>query len=105
MRTLLRVVTDINTTNIAVANGSLQTIIKETIDRLQPESTYFHTENGNRACFMVFDLKDVADIPSIAEPFFHHFNAKVEFSPVMNLEDLQKGLKSALSTRLETASI
>jgi hypothetical protein len=40
----------------------------------------------------VFDLKDPSEIPSIAEPFFLNFNAKVAFCPVMNAEDLQKGL-------------
>jgi hypothetical protein len=46
---------------------------------------------------MVFDLKDPSEIPAIAEPFFLNLNAKVEFSPVMNAEDLKKGLESLQS--------
>jgi hypothetical protein len=105
MRTLLKVTMDINAGNTAIADGSLQDIIEQTIDRLQPECTFFYPENGNRACFMVFDLKDVSDIPSISEPLFTHLQARVEFCPVMNHDDLQKGLKAAYSSRLETASL
>lgn len=88
--------------NAAIANGSLPAIIKETMERLQPEAAYFHTENGNRACFMVFDLKNESDIPSIAEPLFSVLKARVEFSPVMNVEELQKGLKAAVKSQYET---
>jgi hypothetical protein len=37
-------------------------------------------------------LADASDIPSFAEPFFMELNASVELGPVMNGEDLQKGL-------------
>lgn len=42
---------------------------------------------------MVFDMKDPSEMPVIAEPFFTELNAKVDFCPVMNADDLQKGLK------------
>jgi hypothetical protein len=42
---------------------------------------------------MVFDLKDPSDIPSIAEPLFQSMNAKITLTPVMNAEDLMKGLE------------
>jgi len=42
---------------------------------------------------ILFVLKDASDIPSIAEPFFLNMNAKVEFTPVMTAEELQKGLE------------
>ncbi len=41
---------------------------------------------------MVFDLKDSSDLPRIAEPFFMGLNATVEFTPVMNADDLKAGL-------------
>ncbi|TCZ69889.1 DUF3303 family protein [Flaviaesturariibacter aridisoli] len=103
MRTLLKVTMDMAAGNAAIADGSLQTIIEETIDRLKPECTYFYPEHGNRACFMVFDLKDPSDIPSITEPLFTRLQAQVEFCPVMNRDDLQKGLKAAYSARRQPA--
>jgi hypothetical protein len=41
---------------------------------------------------MVFDLPDASGIPSFAEPFFAELNASLELAPVMNGDDLQKGL-------------
>src|SRR5436305_7591448 len=79
MRTLLRVIVDVTAGNKAVADGSLAQIIKSTMDKLKPEAAYFHTVDGSRSCFMVFDLKDPSEIPGIAEPFFTGFNAIVEF--------------------------
>jgi hypothetical protein len=42
-------------------------------------------------------LKDPSEIPAICEPFFMNMNAKVEMSPVMNADDLKKGLDSLQS--------
>ena len=92
MRTLLTVKTDMSASNKAVMDGSLAKLIQSTMERIKPEAAYFCTQDGNRGCFMVFDLKDPSEIPVITEPLFQGLNAKVEFSPVMNIEDLQKGL-------------
>jgi hypothetical protein len=103
MRTLLRFTVDTNAGNAAIKNGALPAVIKETIDRIKPEAAYFFAENGNRTGLMVFDLKDASDIPLIAEPLFINFNAKVEFIPAMNVEDMQKGVKQAVKAQYETA--
>lgn len=93
MRTLVRITLDVTASNKAIMDGSLPAIIKSTMEKLKPECSYFHTIDGNRACIMVFDMKDPSEIPAIAEPFFTQLNAKVDFCPVMNADDLQKGLK------------
>lgn len=95
MRTLLRVtMDDVEAANKAIQDGSLPMIIKTTMEKLKPEASYFHTNNGNRSCFMVFDLKDPSEIPVISEPFFTKLKARVEYCPVMNAEELQKGLEA-----------
>jgi hypothetical protein len=33
-----------------------------------------------------------SDIPSIGEPFFQGLNARITFTPVMNLPDFQAGM-------------
>jgi len=93
MRTIVRITMDVVASNKAIMDGSLPAIIQSTMEKLRPEASYFHTVDGCRSCFMVFDMKDPSEIPAIAEPFFTELNAKVDFSPVMNAEDLQKGLK------------
>jgi len=93
MRTLVRIVLDVAASNKAIKDGSLSAILQSTIEKLRPEASYFHTIDGSRACFMVFDMKDPSEIPAIAEPFFTELNARVDFCPVMNADDLQRGLK------------
>jgi hypothetical protein len=92
MRTLLKVTVDTTAGNKAISEGTLPQVIGSTMEKLKPEAAYFYTVEGCRSCFMVFDMTDPSQIPVIAEPFFNSLNAKVEFCPVMNIEDLQKGL-------------
>jgi hypothetical protein len=49
-------------------------------------------EDGQRACFMLFDMADSSQIPVISEPRFQSGRARITMVPWMNLEDLQKGL-------------
>jgi hypothetical protein len=93
MRTLLRVTIPADSGNKGIQDGTIQRVIADTMERLRPEAAYFLAEEGMRSGMFVFDLKDSSDIPSIAEPFFAGFNAAVEFTPVMNAEDLKKGLE------------
>jgi len=95
MRTLIRISFDTEKANGAIKNGVLGDLIRDVVERLQPEASYFFTDDGKRAALMVFDLKDVSDIPSIAEPFFMETGATVEFFPVMNAEELKTGLGKA----------
>ena len=93
MRTLLRVTLDVEASNQAVIDGSISKVINSVMERIHPEASYFLTLDGCRSCMIVFDLKDPSDIPAIAEAFFMNMNAKVDFTPVMNAEDLKKGLE------------
>ncbi|HVI46192.1 MAG TPA: hypothetical protein VM802_15055 [Chitinophaga sp.] len=96
MRTLLKVTCEVEASNKAILDGTLPKLIQSTMEKIKPEASYFLPENGCRTAMFVFDLKDSSDIPVIGEPFFMLLNARIEFTPVMNAEDLQKGL-SALS--------
>jgi hypothetical protein len=42
-----------------------------------------------------FDMKDASEIPAIAEPLFAGLNARIQLLPVMNADDLKRGLDSA----------
>ena len=93
MRTMIRITIPVETGNQAVRDGTMQETIAEAMERLKPEAAYFLAEQGMRTAMMFFDLKDPSDIPAIAEPFFERFHAAVEFVPVMNSDDLKKGLE------------
>lgn len=104
MRTLMKVTMDVVASNKAIMDGSLPKMMQATIEKLKPEASYFTAMDGCRTCFLVFDLKDPSEIPGICEPFFMSMNAKVELSPVMNADDLKKGLDSLQGMIKEFAS-
>ncbi len=90
MRCLLKISLPVEQGNHAALNGTLPSTIDSILQELRPEAAYFAEDNGKRTGFIVVDLKDSSQIPSIAEPWFLAFNAHVEFHPCMNLEDLKK---------------
>lgn len=95
MRMLLTVQMDTEAANKAIKDGSLPTIMKKAFEGLKPEAAYFGATDGMRTAFIVFDLKEPSDIPSVAEQFFQGLGAKVSFAPVMTFEDVQAGLQRA----------
>lgn len=92
MRTMMKVKMDTAASSRAIADGSMPELLRRTLERLQPEAAYFGPEGGIRTAFIVFDLEDPSQLPSISEPLFSTLNATVEMFPVMDREDLQKGL-------------
>jgi hypothetical protein len=93
MRTMMKIKIDTETGSRMIADGSMPQLMQEMLGRLQPESAYFGPEGGIRTAFFVFDLKDPSELPALTEPLFSKLNAQVEMFPVMNQEDLQKGLQ------------
>ena len=101
MRCLLKVTIPVETGNAAISNGSLPKTMESILGELKPEAAYFAEDSGQRTGFIFFDLKEPSQIPAVAEPWFLAFNAKVEFRPAMNLEDLKKagpGIGRAVKT-------
>jgi hypothetical protein len=96
MRMMMRASANVEASNKAIHNGSLPQILKKVADLVQPEATYYLTYQGKRTVLMFFDMKDPSMIPQLAEPLFSALQAEVEFTPVMNQEELQKGLATAL---------
>ncbi len=91
MRMLLRVSLPVEAGNAAAKAGTLGSTIERILADLKPEAAYFFADDdGQRSGSIVFDMKDSSQIPSIAEPWFLAFNAKVSFRPIMNPQDLAK---------------
>ena len=76
----------------AVEDGSLGPAIEAVLQDLNPEAAYFWPEDGERSGMVVFDMADSSQIPRIAERLFMNLDAAVQFMPVMNADDLKKGL-------------
>jgi hypothetical protein len=91
MRMLLRVSIPVESGNAAAKAGTLGSTIEKILADLKPEAAYFIADDdGNRSGSMVFDMRDQSQIPSVAEPWFLAFNAKVSIRPVMTPQDLAK---------------
>ena len=94
MRTLMTIELDTAAANPMIADGTGLKAMQELIEQLKPECAYFAPMNGKRACFIVFDMQDAAQLPAITEPLFQGPHASVNFAPVMTLEDVQRGLQA-----------
>ena len=78
--------------NEAIKSGALPRVIGKFIETFRPEAAYFITFNGDRCAHFYFDLKDVTQMPAVAEPFFIELGAKVTYCPAMNADDMKKGV-------------
>ena len=96
MRMMLRVTFPTDRANSAIKSGSFQQSMEATINKLKPEAAYFTANKGCRCAMLFFDMQDASEIPPIAEPLFAGLNAEIELLPVMNADDLKKGLSTAL---------
>lgn len=99
MRTMLKVQMSVEKGSQALQNGTLPKVMNGFMQEFKPEAAYFFPENGKRTCLMVFDMKDPSQIPLIVERFFMELNAEVTLTPVMNADDLKKGLEAAKVAR------
>ena len=99
MRTILKVSMPVEKSNQAIKDGSLPQTMTGFVDEYKPEAAYFYAENGRRTAIFVFDLKDTAQIPAVAERFFMSLNAEVTLYPAMNTTDLKKGLETLATAK------
>lgn len=94
MRTMLKWTIPVDKGNAMISDGSMGTVNEKIMAVTKPEAAYFLAQDGKRSGLIFFDLKESADIPRIAEILFHGAHAAVEFTPVMNADDLKKALSS-----------
>jgi heterodisulfide reductase subunit B len=92
MRVLLQAHLDTDKTNDIIRSGKMPQVMQEIMEAFKPEASYFTADNGVRTMFVFFDMQDPAQMPPLTEPLFEKFGAEVDYTPVMNLEDVQKGL-------------
>lgn len=95
MRCLLKIQMDVEASNRALKDGSFQQTMEKLMQTTKPEAAYFGLENGCRTGYIFFDMKDSSEMPGIGENLFMATNAKLYLSPIMNQEDLKKGLAAA----------
>ncbi|CAM5535452.1 hypothetical protein STAFG_1357 [Streptomyces afghaniensis 772] len=92
MRVMLKATLDTEKGNEAIRGGKMPQIMQEAMEKLKPEAAYFGPAGGRRTCFLVFDMQESSQMPPALEPFFTDLSAEIEVFPIMNSDDLQKGL-------------
>jgi hypothetical protein len=74
--------------NSKMVSERIETIVK----KLNAQAAYFGEDEGERTAFVIVDIPSADMIPVFTEPFFINLGAKVEKKPVMDIEDVKKGL-------------
>ena len=97
MRTMLRWTMPVEKGNQAINDGTIGRVFESLFQDLKPEAAYFWPEDGKRAAMMVFDMADPSEVAQIAEQLFLNLDAAVQFTPVMNSDDLKKALAKVSS--------
>jgi hypothetical protein len=92
MRMMLKFTLPVEKGNQAIKDGSLGKTLETLMNELKPEAAYFSPLEGKRAGMIFFDMADPSKIVEVVEPLFLNLNAATELTPVMNGDDLRKGL-------------
>jgi len=92
MRMMLKAQMDTAAASKAIQEGRMPTVMQTMMEKLKPEAAYFGPDGGKRTAFIIFQMDDPSQLPAISEPLFSEFNARVEIFPVMDRDDLERGL-------------
>lgn len=79
--------------NRMIKNPNFLQELENYINNVKAEASYFFEADGDRTFAFIINFESPDMIPSIAEPLFQNFGAKVELHPVMLLDDLKKAIK------------
>ena len=83
---------DTESGNRAITGGTMEKVLGAFAEQAKPEAAYFYSDHGKRSASFIFDMADSSLVPPLIEPFFIELNAECALTPVMNLDDLNKGL-------------
>ena len=99
MRFLLKVSFPHAGFNEGVRKGTVGKTMDRILEEIRPEAAYFVEMHGRRTAILIVNMKDASGIPALAEPWFLHFGADVEFHPCMVGEDLKAANLEALGKK------
>jgi len=92
MRLMLKFSIPVATGNAAAADGTLGKAIEGLLAQVRPEAAYFTLVIGQRGGLIFFEMADSTMLPKINEPLFAALDAAIEIQPVLNADELKRGL-------------
>lgn len=90
MRFVLHISLPVQKFNDAVRDGTVGQKLAQILEDTKPEAAYFCAKDGKRGGFLIVNMSDPSEMPRYAEPWFLHFDARVEFLPAMTPQDLER---------------
>lgn len=93
MRFVIRATIPVEAGNKMIKDPNFLKNLEEHLTAIKAEASYFYESGGLRTFAFVVDMQSADMLPSIAEPLFQRYNARVECHPAMILADLKKAIK------------
>jgi hypothetical protein len=93
---MLKIMIPTEAGNRTIKDGSLPKILEGAVARLKAEAAYFVAEDGLWTAMIFFRHARFLGHSLHCRTFVHGIDAEVELPPVMNADDLRKGLKNAM---------
>ncbi|MEP1575865.1 hypothetical protein [Roseibium album] len=79
--------------NKAGARHTIGAAIEKLIADTGAQDAYFYMKDGMRAGTIYFEETDQANLTRFNEPLMESLGAQIDIMPVLNLEDLKRGLQ------------
>ncbi|MBI3791741.1 MAG: hypothetical protein HY275_12810 [Gemmatimonadetes bacterium] len=95
MRMMVTIRVPVAAGNRTIRDGSMGTVIQQTLERIKPECAYFFVEQGRRTMRAVFDLPSPGMQAAWFEPVLWALDAEIEIMPCMTAQELAAGFAEA----------
>lgn len=92
MRFMVKFSIPVSDGNELVKSGKIGRNFQSLMEDFKPEAAYFFPENGQRSGIMVMNVTESPDFIKLAESFWFGLHADISVTPVVNGEDLAKGI-------------
>ena len=92
MRFLIRARSPTDSGNKMIQDPNFLTRLEEYMNKVKPEAAYFMPIEGQRAGAFIVNADSNEQLPAMVEPLFQWWGANVDVIPVMNFDELKRGL-------------
>jgi hypothetical protein len=87
---ITRILTEVG--NKVVQDPNFLKKLEDYMNKVKPEAAYFMPIDGHRSAAFIVNMESNDQVPAIVEPLFQWMGANVDVIPIMNFDDLKKGL-------------